>query len=163
MSLSPTDLNNELAYMNMFFLGGSLQPQLDELEQSEEHRIKKKEADLNHQLLEMIKDANQQVDAAMDVIDAVPFGKGDTDQIHELKQTVAKTQGVQATLQAKMMEQQAESQRSIEHREMLQRKLAEMQQLINSKQGDSFANQEAILNAGNSLSKYLGTPSQTTT
>lgn len=161
MSFSLNDLRNEDAYMRMFFLGGSLQPQLQELEQSEEEILKKKEENLDRQLLQMITDANQQADAALQVIEAVPFGKGDTDEIQNLKQTVAKTKGVQADLQAKLSEQQAISKNRIEDREMLQRKLAEMQQLVTSKQAMSFPNEQTLLKAGNSLSKYLGTPTPT--
>lgn len=161
MSASSNDLKNEMAYMKMFFLGGSLQPQLEELERSEEALLEKKEADLHRQLLAIITDANKQVDAAIGEIEAVPFGKGDTDRIEELQQTAVKTKEVQAKLQATLVEEQAECKRRIEDREMLQRKLAEMQQLVNSKQAESFANQQTLLNIGNSLSKYLGTPTPT--
>jgi glutamate synthase domain-containing protein 1 len=159
VSLSQSALNNKLAYMKMFFLGGSLQPQLDELEKSEDELLKRKEENIHRELLQIITEANQQVDAAILEIEAVPFGKGDSDQIKQLKETVTKTKCVQADLQVTLAEQQVENQKRIEEREMLQRKLAEMQQLLRSKQADSFANQLTLLDIGNSLSKYLGTNS----
>ena len=149
-------IGEEQAYMKMFFLGGSLQPQLEAMEAAEEEALQEREAELNRELSDMIMDGAQQVEKALSALNAVPFGKGNADQIRALQQTVEQTKAVQAKLQTEINKQQIDIQEKIEQRELLQRKLVEMQQMLRSKLASSFPNQEALLNIGGGLSGYIG-------